>query len=246
MHEDKQLLSLLFFLCEQLRLMQVSKHARNYSTSLICTSFLWQMTSTGLYKKLKDVFLLPSIRRLQQLSQNTSVRPCRLDTEYLTRRTSHLTERNKIVLLIIDEVYTAQRMEYQNGQLIGLTENGSKAKTVLTFMVQSLFSKFKDVVYLAPVDRLNTLQLNSYFESLLEQLSHFVFVQAVSVDNHVVNRTFYQQLCGGVHRTSIEHPCVAGERLFLLFDATHNMKNIFNNWVSEKELSFNVLDYQRF
>ena len=84
--EDKQLLSLLLFLCEQLRLAQVSKHARNYSTSLICTSlFLWQMTSTDQCKKLQDVFLLPSIRRLQQLSQNTSVRPCQLDTKYLTR-----------------------------------------------------------------------------------------------------------------------------------------------------------------
>ena len=95
------------------------------------------MTNTGQYKKLQDVFLLSSIRRLQQLSQNTSVRPCQLDTEYLTRQTNR--ERNKIVLLIIDEVYTAQLMEYQNGQLIGLTEDGSKAKTVLTFMVQSLF-----------------------------------------------------------------------------------------------------------
>ena len=100
------------------------------------------MTSTGQYKKLQDVFLLSSIRRLQQLSQNTSVRPCQLDTEYLTRRTNHLTERDKIFLRIIDEVYTAQRMEYQNGQLIGLTEDGSEAKTVLTFMMQSLLSKF--------------------------------------------------------------------------------------------------------
>ena len=96
------------------------------------------------------------------------------------------------------------------------------------------------------MNRLNTLELKSYFESLLEELCHFVFVQAVSVDNHIVNGTFYQQLCGGMHRTSIEHLCVAGERLFLLFETTHNMKNIFNNWVSEKELSFNVLDYQRF
>ena len=68
-------------------------------------------------------------------------------------------------------------------------------------------------MYLAPVDRLNTLQLKSYFESLLEQLSHFVFVQAVSVDNQVVNRTFNQQLCGGMHRTSIEHPCVEYEAM---------------------------------
>ena len=34
--------------------------------------------------------------------------------------------------------------------------------------------------------------------------------------------------------TSIQHPNQPQERLFLLFDTTHNMKNIFNNWVNKR------------
>ena len=34
--------------------------------------------------------------------------------------------------------------------------------------------------------------------------------------------------------SSVTHPTKPNERLFLLFDFTHNMKNIFNNFVSRK------------
>jgi len=45
-------------------------------------------------------------------------------------------------------------------------------------------------------------------------------------------------LCGGRLANSIEHPTRAGERLFLLFDFTHNIKNIYNNFVNKHR--FNV------
>ena len=42
-------------------------------------------------------------------------------------------------------------------------------------------------------------------------------------------------LCGGEKlSTSIEHPLGSKEKLFLLFDFTHNLKNIFNNFVTRK------------
>jgi len=44
---------------------------------------------------------------------------------------------------------------------------------------------------------------------------------------------FYQNLCGNNLTQSIQHPMRENERLFLLFDTTHNMKNVYNNWVSK-------------
>lgn len=46
--------------------------------------------------------------------------------------------------------------------------------------------------------------------------------------------SFYIDLCGGDLKSSIDHPTLANAQLYLLFDPTHNMKNIFNNWVSKK------------
>lgn len=89
---------------------------------------------------------------------------------------------------MIDEVYTAQRMEFNNGKFIGMTEDGEPAKTVLTFMIQSTCSKYKDVVCLVPVLRLNTATLLKCFYSVMAALNNLFLVIAVSVDNHVTNR----------------------------------------------------------
>ena len=44
-------------------------------------------------------------------------------------------------------------------------------------------------------------------------------------------------LCGSSSlSSSVSHPTKSDKRLFLLFDFTHNMKNIFNNFVSRKTM----------
>ena len=40
-------------------------------------------------------------------------------------------------------------------------------------------------------------------------------------------------LCEGELKSCIAHPTRTGENLFLLFDFTHNFKNIFNNFISK-------------
>ena len=50
-------------------------------------------------------------------------------------------------------------------------------------------------------------------------------------------RKLYMDLCGSSSlSSSVSHPTKSDERLFLLFDFTHNMKNIFNNFVSRKTM----------
>ena len=43
----------------------------------------------------------------------------------------------------------------------------------------------------------------------------------------------YIDLCGGELSHSIEHPTRQGERLFLIFDFTHNFNNIYYNFVNK-------------
>ena len=44
-------------------------------------------------------------------------------------------------------------------------------------------------------------------------------------------------LCGGTLKPSIDHPTKPNEKLFLLFDFTHNFKNIYNNFLNKHSLS---------
>ena len=110
-HFDNLLFALLKFVVEQLKLVQVSKHGRHYLSSLITTSFLWQMTSMSLYKKLRHLLLLPSLSLLQKLSSDMTVQSGKLDLEYLKLRQIDLSQQQKIVVLLSGEVHTAQRVE---------------------------------------------------------------------------------------------------------------------------------------
>ena len=67
----------------------------------------------------------------------------------------------------------------------------------------------------------------------MDLLSKHVFVQAISADNHIINRKLYEMLRtdNGTNLTyMITHPFKADDFLFLLFDTTHGLKNVFNNF----------------
>ena len=111
-----------------------------------------------------------------------------LDTNYLRSRVAELPEQECIVVLMLDEVYTAQRVEYTNGSFIGVTEEGASAKTVLTFMIQSVKGKYKNVVCLIPIHKLSTALLRKWFDLVMSALNDLFLVVAVSADNHDCNR----------------------------------------------------------
>ena len=54
----------------------------------------------------------------------------------------------------------------------------------------------------------------------------------------------FVDLCGGKLSHSIEHPTRTGERLFLLFNFTHNFKNIFNNFVNKGRMHLTTTGYE--
>ena len=46
----------------------------------------------------------------------------------------------------------------------------------------------------------------------------------------------FMELCRSKLSHSIPHPTKSNERMFLLFDFTHNLKNIFNNFINKPYL----------
>ena len=70
--------------------------------------------------------------------------------------------------------------------LVGLTEDGTPAKTVLAFVIQAVTGKYKDVS-LTPVNKLNTALLRDWFDCVSDGINDLFLIVAISVDNHVCN-----------------------------------------------------------
>ena len=135
-----------------------------------------------------EIFILPSIRRQISSASVDRFSAVKVDKTYFLKRTSDLSEMDRHVVLQIDEIYTAQRVEYTGGNIVGLSENGSVAKTGLNFMVTSLSSHYEDVIMLIPMDRLNALLMKDIFFSIMKEIQSFVCVVGISTDNLATNR----------------------------------------------------------
>ena len=156
------------------------------------------------------------------------------NSAYLRMRVCKLNQYQRIVLLIVDEIYVAKRTEYTSGAIQGLRADGSVASTLLCFMVKSLTGKYKDIVAIFPTSKLTATKLHDCNIEVMALLTAVSFnVVAISVDNAATNRKFVVDcLCGGTLKTHVIDP-VTGQPLFL-FDPVHDIKNVYNNFQSRR------------
>ena len=179
------------FMLEQIKLGRCGKYTRHYSTQLIILSYLLNAASPAAYDYLleQDILLLPSVETLGkvtiQLNSNTGLD----NSSYLRLRIADLNEYKRTVLLIIDEIYVAKRVEYSGGEVQGLTPDGAVASTLLCFMVKFLASKYKDIVAIYPIATLNAAMQYECFKEVQRSLTAVgLYVVAISVDNASTNR----------------------------------------------------------
>jgi len=227
----------LSFLLEQVALTTSKK--KNYSADLLSLSVLWEKTSPALYKSMlkENLITLPSVRHLQRLSSAISVETGfdEKSIAYIKTRTKSLTDKEKNIILIGDEIHTAKRAEYFQGKLYG-QEDGKTTKSMMCWMVKSICSPFCDVICLTPTVNITAKQIKDQHDSIIPALKECQLnVLATVLDNYAPNRKFFlEELCGGQLKTSVIHS-ETGNQHFLLFDSVHNFKNIYGNFVNKRE-----------
>ena len=196
-------------------------------------SYIIFATSPRAYERLLDehVVILPSIKTLRKITMNLDKRTGLDDQKYLQLRYSQLNAFDRNVILMIDEIYLSKRVEATGGQIFGLTENCQVAVTALCFMIKSLSSNYKDMVGIYSVKNLKAETQKQCFDKIMQLLHEVGFnVIGISVDNAAANRKFYKHfLCNGTWRSSIKNKFTGGE-IFLVFDPTHIIKNVYNNF----------------
>ena len=115
---------------------------------------MWENSSPSLYKQMlkENVLSLPSICHLHSLSKTFC-----MDTgltgnthSFVVARIKQISKRERHIVLLIDGIYTARRVEYQSGKLYGY-ESQQTTKTLLCFIVSSVAEDYRDVVRVTPV-----------------------------------------------------------------------------------------------
>ena len=133
---------------------------------------------------------------------------------------------------MIDEIYLGKRVEHSGGEIYGFTEDGVVANTALCFMIRSVTTKYRDIVAIYPMNSCKAETIEKCFKEVLQQLHDVGFiVVAILTDNHSSNRKFFIKLCNGTLTTFVQNPLTETDgRIYLIFDPTHNIKNLYNNF----------------
>ena len=151
---------------------------------------------------------------------------------------SNIEENQRNCILLVDEVYVKSLLLYLGGSLFRKAENNPEllANTVLGIMVKCLKGRPSFLCKMIPVCHLDA-------SFLFEQVCYVINsikssngkVISVICDGNRTNQAFFN-----LFERVEEKPLLTKCGIFLLFDYVHLIKNIRNNWITEKtqELNF--------
>ena len=111
-------------------------------------------------------------------------------------------------------------------------ETGEPTKTLLTVMFKRVAADYHDVIAMVPTTKIDAAKINNLFTLVLDPISPLgSSVVASLVDGHSSNVKFYtRELCEDTIEPYITNPQDDKSKLFLMFDATHMFKCIYNNF----------------
>ena len=184
------------FILEQLTLLFKSPNGRRYSPSLLATACLLQRMSPTCYKQMyKDAFLtLPSpdyLRRLCSAVDLDTLTISESTIAYLKARFQKLPERERLISVLMDEVYSQLCVQFVSGNVFG-AENGKFTKTLLCVMLKSIAGKYRDIIAMVPVVNINAGILYDVWKNVMKVTAEIGFDVAVTMtDGHSSNMSLF-------------------------------------------------------
>lgn len=241
------LITSLKFLSHQLHLLMI-EHAkrRRYDPALIRWCLLVHFHSPAAYKAMlqSKCLVLPSERLLSSYTHPLSISPGVTNERehYFKEVSSAMSELQKNVAVIIDEMYIKPEISYSAGSVHGFADNCNTAvaaTTMLTVMTQSLCGSFRDVVAFIPVKQLTGDDETRYLKDAILLLeSAGLKVCCVICDNSRVNRMMMSNFGAVTDDVSVmadpPHPVDPKRKLIFIVDPCHLLKCIRNNWINKR------------
>ena len=213
----------LLFCIEQLRLLCIPCCRRRYSSDFLRFAYVLFLRSSSCYSVLYKLgyVILPHMSTLRKLvgATGATIGVTGEDhAKYLKLVASKLSDREKYVVLQLDEIHVSAGYFYKGGSIVGAASNVSHeaAQTVQAFMISSLFGASKEIVSLNAVKNLSADVLHKLLTDVIYTVQNAGFIVVVVIaDNNQINSKAFQAYCGkippaeGIENT--QHP---GSQIF--------------------------------
>ncbi|XP_055928146.1 uncharacterized protein LOC129959352, partial [Argiope bruennichi] len=244
---QENLTNVVAFIKEQSALIIQNEHSKIYSTEMMIFCSLFYSMAPHAYKFVRKsgYILLPHPVTLRNICIPINTCPQSEQTElhflrYIKQKLQFIVSADKNVILQIDEMHVKPYFDYKGGNISGFSYNSENAATsVVTFMINSISSSYKDVVHILPVNKIAADVLHAFIKKIIIGLENIGFkVICVVTDNNSVNQKAMSQFASPSQSYSIlyPHPVNKERPLFFMIDTVHLLKNIRNNWINQKNV----------
>ncbi|GBM85554.1 hypothetical protein AVEN_199751-1 [Araneus ventricosus] len=240
---EESLTSVIAFIKEQSALLIQNKHSRRYCTEMLLFCSLFYSMAPHAYKFVRKsgYILLPHPVTLRNICMPINICPKQNELHflrYIKQKLQFIGSADKTVILQIDEMHIKPYFDYKRGNISGLCFNSENAATsVVTFMISSILSSYKDVVHILPISKITADALHACIKQIVVGLDGIGFkVICVITDNNSVNQKAMSQFVSPSHSYPIVYPHPVDDKrpLFFMIDTVHLLKNIRNNWINQK------------
>ena len=191
--EDNKLTAIQFILCQLENLLRHKNHHR-YNIGTIIVALKCQLISPACYQYLQslDSLFIPHHSTFKRLYSKIG-----LDSEFglfLESSTSQFNQREKNVIIQMDEIHVKSELTYKGGKVFGSSLNTTEpAKTIFAFMVSSLSKKWSTIVRLLPCSNSSAAELFPIIKMVIEDVERCgVNVQVLCTDNYPMNVNIFK------------------------------------------------------
>jgi hypothetical protein len=240
--EDKK--RVISFVQEQINLLKCHTTRRRYSPDFLILSSLIHSISPHAYHFMYNCpyITLPHPSTIKRLCSHYNLNPQIEQSDenlllYIKDKSMYLKEKDKTVVLLMDEIHIKPFLDFKSGNILGMSYNREGvATTAYVFMVQSITSTYKDVIHIAPVKKLTAEQLHHFVLQLIVGMEKIGFkIFCIASDNNAINRKAISQFATPPTLSIVyPHPVNPTRPLFFIIDCVHLLKCIRNNWINQK------------
>ena len=153
---------------------------------------------------------------------------------------------DKTVSLLVDEIHLKPYFDYKGGNIAGAAYNSEQpANLAFVFMITSLFSSLKDVVYIIPSTKMKSEVLYRLILKTITGLETIGFrVISVITDNNAINGRAMSPFSSPPQKSIVyPHPSDSSRPLFLILDSVHILKCIRTNWLNQTKFLWIIVCY---